>query len=153
MPAPIIEVANFVVSRLQTAFDNGGVATTVERVYDIPFDLGKFTGLQVKVFGNAYNSNEDATRAENYHRVDISVVVAKRYTDAAGSPPKAWIDELVNLVYSYVFNSFINVESPLILGEYWQVECETSVMCDIDNLRQNKTFWSEVEISFNRLLT
>lgn len=151
MPAQIISLADFVVTKLQTAFNTAAVATVVERVYDIEFDLGTFDGLMVKVFPDGYKGDEDATRSENYFDSIIDVVYTRRYP-SAGNPTKAWLDTEVERVQNLVFLTLNGLNNPLILGHTWNTTCETTSLYSHKFLRQHKVFWSVVSCGFRRVL-
>lgn len=152
MPSHIIQLADYVKTTLQSVFATAGLTVDTQRVYDIEFDLGTFTGRKVRVFPVSYDTDDPATRKEDYYDGQLSIIYLERYT-SPGSPPVEWIDERVELVETRIFNTFKDVTQPLHLAVYWSESCKVTTVYSNDVLRKHKVFWSEVEITFRRLLS
>jgi len=156
MPADILTFADELVALLESQFDAAGADADVSREYEITFDVGTFTGVQVVVMPVEYAKNGMATRSEDYFDAGCVVVFAERYTGDAARPPKAWLDERVNLVERAVFDPLRKVgadggEGILLLDAYWALSVEVTTVYDAVFLRENQAFWSEIEVSFRKL--
>lgn len=156
MAADVLTFADEVVALLQGEFDAAGAAAAVSRAYEITFDVGTFTGLQVVVMPVEYGKREAADRGEDYYDPSVVVVVAERYTGGEARPPAAWLDERVNLVERCVFDPLRRVganptDPTLLLDAYWAESVEVTTVYDAPFLREQQAFWSEIEVTFRKL--
>lgn len=152
MSLDLLPFTDAIVDALQTAFTLGGVGATIERQYEVEYDLGTIEGLYVNVFPAMYGISERATRSEDYLDVMTAIVVLERYTQP-DKPPKAWLDDRVQWVENLVFSPLVKIECPLLLNAFWESSVKVTTVYDWTFLRQQKVFWSEVEVSFRRIRT
>lgn len=125
----------------------------VTREYEVTFDLGKFTLMQVPIIPSMYGDKSKATRSESNNELGGTIIVTERYT-SPGKAPNAWIDERVNMVESAVFVPLNVIDYPLLTldgVECWPKEVEVSTIFDMVFLRKHKVFWSEIDYTFSKL--
>lgn len=152
MSLDLLPFTDAIVSTLESSFTLGGIGATIAREYEVEYDLGTVEGLHVNVFPAMYGITERATRSEDYLDVMTAIVVLQRYTQP-DKPPKSWLDERVEWVENLVFSPLVKIECPLLLDAFWESSVKVVTVYDWTFLRQQKVFWSEVEVSFRRIRT
>lgn len=154
MAADAIALADSIAAQLVLTFAGAGFPlANITREYEIVFDLGTFTGMQVPIFPVKYEDTSKSTRIESENDVMGCIVITERWTPA-GKPTKQWIDDRVNLVQEAIFEPLNKIEIPLLIvqgSEYWPIEVKVTSVYDIVYMRKHKVFWSEVEYTFRKL--
>lgn len=166
MPSPdasIIELAKYTVEVLDASINSGSGpdVAQVSRLWAKRSDkvLETLEGRKVDVWHNTYSDSGPATREEDFYSVTLSIVIAERYAERQ-EVPNEWVDELVSWVEDKVFNPLASIGettldgstgNPLRLGEWWTQNLVVVNVCDPDFLRQQKLFWSELELTYTRL--
>lgn len=154
MPATILKIADALVADIQARLADIQVLADVSREYEITFELGSFNGKKILVFPSQYLNAEDETRPESLYDFNLSVVVLERYR-LKEDIPKSWIDDLVTFVQDNIFTPYddrdVSQRSRFMFTvdsvDYWFTKTETATVYDYDILRQNRVFWSEVELT------
>jgi len=157
MPADVLTVGD----ALATAFTNRFALLVppciCERVYETTHDLGEVDGRKVEIYPLSYVPFEPATREEAYYDFRYSIVTLERFREHK-RVPRIWLDDRVTFVEEQIFNPLdpTNKErAELILvidsDSYWPIEVECTTVYEYNILRQNKVFWSEVEVVFRKL--
>lgn len=152
---PTLTLCDDLVSALNTAWAPAG-NDGVERHYFKRFSDGedtalKLLGRRVVIFPTGYD-NAPAHRGEDDYEHRVSVLTVERYTDAAGDPPKAWIDERVDFVFTHVVQGFdFGREPPTWNKKLLTVSADVQV-CDVEKLvGGGKLFYSLVDLVFSEL--
>ncbi len=100
-------------------------------------------------------SYEPANRGEDLYTHRVSVLVEKRYTDAAGDPTTAWIDAQIDWVYTYIVQGFDwdfrDGSIPTFNRNIVTVSAEVQLF-EHDLIRHDKLFSSQVDITFQELV-
>lgn len=157
MNADIIILADSIVSGLQESLPGPfpeGEEITVERAYEVAYDLGEVMGRKIIIFPLVYSDEGPATRREGYYDVRLSIVYLYRYIgdlDDNQRVPKDWIDVQAAFVEQKLFN--VLSDSQLRFGEsgeYWAQNAAVTAVYDFPRLSQHKVFWSELEITFRK---
>lgn len=101
-------------------------------------------------------SYEAFDRGEDLYTHHVSVVVEKRYTDAAGDPTTAWIDAQVDWVYTYIVQGFdwdyrTTAATPQFNRKLVTLNANVQTFHP-DLIRHDKLFSSQVDITFQELV-
>lgn len=143
----ILKLADAVADLIRSNLASGS-EWEVNRVYEIKHNLGTFTESKIDVVPGAYADEGPSTRKDNWFDALISIVVTKRYQDA-GDVPDEWMDDLIDFVETNVFNVF-SANDLEIDESWWPQAINVVVLYDMEQYRRNKTFWSEVEVTFRK---
>lgn len=161
MASEIVAVCDYIVDYLSDNFVSGD-NVDIERTWEFVEDLGTFEGKKIDVCPPSYVRNAPVTRGEDSLDVSILVVIRERYQDASSvekAVPTSWVDDKVEFVENKVFSV---LASPRIIHEipvgsgtpqqYWCQTATVGIVWDYTRLTQQKTFWSECEFVFRKLL-
>lgn len=155
MQSDIIKLADQLVSEFTNRLVIAGYPTvSVTREYDVTTDLGTFVDKRIEIYPLNYNPSDDATRTETYYDFRYSLVLMERYKQK-GLIPKEWIDEQLLFCQNYVFNPLDNKQEDFFVtvdgNQHWPTDVKVTSVYDFDMLRQNKVFWSEIEVIFRKV--
>lgn len=161
MPARVLDACDAVVADIVSAW-SPTAPSAAQREYapEIGFSVDHaetlLSGRQVYVFPAAWGSPEGVTRGELLHEYTVSVVVAERYTAAAGPVPKAWVDERVLFVET-LFNRLKDPTRELTgasvtLFRTPDVPAEVDEVYDLDMLAEQRAFWSRFTITYHEIV-
>lgn len=170
MEADAVIIGNYVVEVLQSLLnEDSPPLAEVQRAWELTHDLGTMEGKKIDVYAVGWADGGPVTRRESFLDVTVTLVIIERYTgDLDGLEtegyiphvPISWVDERVAFVEQKIFNPLSAVEettlegstdNPLKLGEWWTETAVVTTLCDPDFLRQQKVFWSEIELTFRKV--
>lgn len=155
---PTLVLCDDLVSALETAWGPSG-SDGVERAYfkrlGDPDDADtKITGRRVYVFPTGYDS-ANADRSENDYQHRVSVLVAERYAEAAGDPPRDWVDDRVDFVHRYVVQGldFSTNGPPSWNPKLLTLSAEVAAIVDLEKLvTGNRLFYCLINLVFSELV-
>lgn len=145
--ADILKLADSVADLIRSNLASGS-EWDVNRVYETKHNLATFTESKIDVVPGEYSDQGPATRKDSWFDALISIVVTKRYQEP-GDVPDEWMDDLIDFVESDIFNIFSANELE-IDNEWWPQAINVVTLYDIGQYQRNKTFWSEIEVTFRK---
>jgi len=126
----------------------------VTRVYlpDVE-EATRLEGRQVYVaFPLGYGQAETADRAEDSRDYRVDVLVAECFRGAAGPPPRDWLDERIDFVDG-LWRDLGQARAALFAAPFenaYPVRAEVTTAFDPESLREEKLFWSLLELTYRR---
>lgn len=156
MNADVLLLADALVDELTARLNVATVIdTSVSREYEVTVGLGEFTNRRVEIYPLSYNPREQRDRESKDYEFKYSFVWMRRYTPK-GVINKAWVDTEVTLVQDHIVKPLDNPDGFFINcngHEYEVTEVTVTSVYDYELLRQNKVFWSEVEVTLQKTAT
>lgn len=155
MSADVLLLADVLVADIANRLASNGIPASVSREYEVTTELGTFTDRRVEIYPLSYNPSEQRDRESKDYEFKYSFVWMYRYA-SVGLTTKAWVDNEVTLVQEYIFKPLDNPDGFFINcngHEYEVTDVIVTSVYDYDLLRQNKVFWSEVEVALRKTAT
>lgn len=149
----LLEVADIAVTAIAAAAAPLVAPDVVERQYGVEADRTTLTGRRCYVFPVGDGEAERQSRTEVEWSYRLAVVVVEKYADAAGLPPKAWMDTRLLWARQKVFDT-LNVDRPAdyLGGVLWCHTIDRPVAYDFDEWRDHGCFWCEIEVELRELV-
>lgn len=154
----VLVVGDALAAWVNAQWTDKGANDGAERLYQTPdaTALKTITGRKVWFFPAEY-ADEPATRGETLNSYRFGVIVAEKYADAAGSPPKEWVDRRVDWTADSL-GDWLNFggdagHAYLQIGtrEVFTAEVEPVQVYDPPMLIQRGMFWCELEYVFQEI--
>lgn len=157
MEADIVILGEFLAEYIQNILGSGVVHSEFD--YDFEEDLGTFDGMNITVMPLRYGQGEPVTRIEDSYDLVLGLIIRERYKPPASGTkaiPKEWVNEKLAFVEQQLFNPLSDsrtmFEVPGSGGDqYWCQFAEVVVAYRWQFLKQDKVFWSEVELTYRKL--
>lgn len=159
MANEVCELAEYVAARLTDSFANSAYTPIINTEYSVEDDAGTLDEMTVEVFPWVYTDispEYPSNRSEETLDVQINIILKDRYR-SVGNPTRAWVKEHIRIVRDYIYEIVRqrgrdNSLGTLHLNDYWVTKAIVNPVYDLDLLRNHNLFWSEVAVTFRKLL-